>query len=256
MRSAYIMMTALAATGCVNSAFYQPGLHTYAVLEQPREMYVATGQGTAMYAVAGEVARSKELEIGYALGPVVLLTRASEVRTDPGQGPTGDYNWIRQTQMEVAVGRLARQWEGGRVQDLIGISRASSDAAQNRNPDFWPEYRAHGKYWRLYAQRTAVARKTYGDAGLSVRLSAVHADRFQRRRAGTSLDYIVVMPDSGNRTGVFLEPGFMFRVGYKGVKIGPSVSVPYRLNRTSFNVLPFSFSVNLSVSIPAKPPAP
>ena len=254
MRTALLLAVALGSTGCVNSAFYQPGQHTYAVLDQPRDMYVAAGKGSATSRMAGETAVTRDLEIAYALGPVVLLTRASEARTDPGFG--GDDDWIRQTQLEVGVGRLARTWEDGSIQDLLVVSRASSDAAQHRNPDFDPSYRAHGKYWRVYAQRTAMVRRTLGDAALSLRLSAVHADRFQRlgRSSGNPGDYGVVLPDSGSRTGVFLEPGFTFRVGYKGVKFGPSISAPYRLKRTAYAVNAVSLSVNLSVSIDPQRP--
>ncbi len=258
MRAAFVLAIAIVSTGCVNSAFYQPGPHSYAVLDQPRDLYVSTGKGSAMATVAGEAGVSQEVEIAHALGPVVLLARASEVRTNPGNGFVFDKNWIRQTQVEMAVGRLARPWEGASVQDLFGVSRASSDVAQSSNPDDDPPYRAHGKYWRVYLQRAAVLRKTFGDAGVALRLSAVHADRFQRLGSTFSGpgSYSIVMPDTGSRTGVFIEPGLMFRVGYKGVKVGPSLSFPYRINRTSYNVNPVNLSVNLSVSIEPKRPSP
>ena len=142
------------------------------------------------------------------------------------------------------------------MQDFVAVARAGSDATLSDDADRSPAFRAHGNYWRAFAQRTMVLRKRFVDIGLAARVSAVHADRFERLGFTAppgpppwSPTYTQVMPDTGSRTGVFLEPGLAIRFGGRNVKFGPELSMSWPLMRTAFEGQPGNLSLGITFNI-------
>lgn len=242
---------ALGLMGCVPSPLYHPGPHSFATLDSIGDAYLAVTRGSAATNIRRGPTTVDALG-AFASGPVVWAARASHATADPGCCRRA-FDRARQTEIELGVGTRAGRLGPWRMQDFLAVGRANSDATLSDNADDYPEFRAHGNYWRAYAQRTLVLRTRFVDIGLAARVSAVHADRFERLgfTAPTTgpPTYTRVMPDSGSRTGVFFEPGIAIRFGGRNVKVGPELSLARPLVRTAFGAQPSNLSIGITFNL-------
>lgn len=243
---------AIGLMGCVPSPLYHPGPHSFAALDSVGDAYLAVTRGSAATNIRGG-ATTFDAQGVFASGSVVWALRASHATADPGDFRR-EFDHARQTEIELGVGTRSSRLGRWRMQDFAAVARASSDATLSDNADDYPGFRAHGNYWRAYAQRTLVLRTRFVDIGLAARLSAVHADRFERLGFTTPPTagpptYTRVLPDSGSRTGVFFEPGVTIRFGGRNVKVGPELSLSRPLVHTAFGAQPSNLSIGIAFNL-------
>ena len=246
---------AIGLMGCVPSPLYHPGPHSFAALDSVGDAHLAVTRGSAATSMGGG-ATTVDAVGAYASGSVVWALRGSHATASPGCCRRA-FDHARQTEIELGVGTRASRRGNWRMQDFVALARANSDATLSDDADRPPAYRAHGNYWRAYAQRTMVLRTRFVDIGLAARVSAVHADRFERLgfTAPPTIPptgpptYTQVMPDSGSRTGVFFEPGIAIRLGGRNVKVGPELSLSKPLVRTAFGAQPSNLSIGIAFNL-------